>query len=202
MKMLVFSDIHNDLKALQRLMSIEADYYVAAGDLVSWERGLEKAGEVMKPRAGRVWVLPGNHETDAQIARFSRRFGFQELHGRVFQCAGFHVAGLGYSNPTPFDTPGEYSESEIAGRLEPFAALNPLVLICHCPPRNTPLDQAGPGRHFGSESIRLFIERHQPRFFFCGHIHEAGGVQTRLGATFAVNAGKQGYLLDFDKMER
>jgi len=200
MKMLVFSDIHNDLRALDRLMSIEAEYYVAAGDLVSWERGLDKAGEVMKPRADRVWVLPGNHESDTQIARFCRRFGFHELHGRAFQCGGYHIAGLGYSNPTPFDTPGEYSESEIAGRLEPFAGLNPLILICHCPPHNTPLDQAGPGRHLGSESVRLFIEKHQPRCFFCGHIHEAEGVQAQLGATLAVNAGKQGYLLDFGKM--
>jgi Icc-related predicted phosphoesterase len=31
------------------------------------------------------------------------------------------VAGLGYSNPTPFNTPGEYSEKELAARLAGFA---------------------------------------------------------------------------------
>ena len=30
---LVFSDIHSDAKALERLMDIEADYYFAAGDV-------------------------------------------------------------------------------------------------------------------------------------------------------------------------
>ena len=33
MKLLIFSDIHNNLKALERLMDMEADYYFAAGDL-------------------------------------------------------------------------------------------------------------------------------------------------------------------------
>ncbi len=41
---LIFSDIHNDVRALERLMEIEADYYFAAGDLVSWARGLDQNG--------------------------------------------------------------------------------------------------------------------------------------------------------------
>ena len=49
---LIFSDIHNDAQALEKLMDIEADYYFAAGDLVSWARGLDKMGEIMKRRAG------------------------------------------------------------------------------------------------------------------------------------------------------
>ena len=48
---LIFSDIHNDARALEKLMDIEADYYFCAGDLVSWERGLDKMGELMKRRA-------------------------------------------------------------------------------------------------------------------------------------------------------
>jgi uncharacterized protein len=201
MKILVFSDIHSDIRALERLIAIEADHYIAAGDLVSWARGLDKVGEVMKPRASRVWVLPGNHESESDIERLCERFGLQPLHGRSFEVVGHHVAGLGYSNPTPFDTPGEYSETEIARRLHPFAELDPLVLVCHCPPHGTTLDRAGPGRHFGSTAVKRFIEKRQPRFFFCGHIHEAEGARMKLGATDGVNVGKAGYLLDFDKIE-
>ena len=93
------------------------------------------------------------------------------------QIAGYHVAGLGYSNPTPFDTPGEYSEQELKERLDRFSGLDPLVLICHTPPKGTALDRAGEGKHFGSDAIREFIEREQPRYFYCGHIHEAAGQQ-------------------------
>jgi len=40
-RVLIFSDIHNDKTTLQKLMAIEADAYIAAGDLVSWSRGLD-----------------------------------------------------------------------------------------------------------------------------------------------------------------
>jgi Icc-related predicted phosphoesterase len=109
---------------------------------------------------------------------------------------GWHIAGLGYSSPTPFNTPGEYSEAEIARRLQPFSGLKPLVLICHCPPLNTTLDRIRPGLHAGSSAIREFIEREQPELFFCGHIHEAEGVAEQIGSTRAVNVGKLGFLLE------
>ena len=41
MKLLVFSDIHGDVAALERLLETEADSYFAAGDMVTWSRGFE-----------------------------------------------------------------------------------------------------------------------------------------------------------------
>lgn len=196
MRLLIFSDIHNDRRALERLLAIEADYYFAAGDMVTWARGMDQIGTVLEKRAGQVYVLPGNHEDEALIDRLCQRFGLSNFHGRGMEIGGWHVAGLGYSNPTPFNTPGEYSEAEIARRLAPFAALEPLVLICHCPPKDTPLDRIREGLHAGSSSIREFIERRQPAHFFCGHIHEAEGVAVRMGATHAYNVGKKGFLLE------
>jgi len=195
-RLLIFSDIHNDVRALEKLMEIEADYYFAAGDLVSWARGLDKMGDVMKRRASSVWVLPGNHESAQDIASFCQRFGFSDFHGETMKIEGVHVAGLGYSTPTPFDTPGEYSEQEMGSRLDKFRDLSPLVLICHAPPLDTPLDRIREGLHAGSRAVRDFIEARQPKHFFCGHIHEAEGVVTQMGATRAQNVGKKGYLLE------
>ncbi len=196
MKLLVFSDIHDDRAALERQMAQEADCYIAAGDLTSWGRGLDALGEILRRRAGQVRVLPGNHESEQQIAEFSQTFGLTDFHGRSFLADGFHVAGLGYSSPTPFHTPGEYSEEEIARRLEPFAGLTPLILICHCPPFQTDLDRVREGVHIGSRSVGEFIRKHQPVAFFSGHAHEAEGVEMRIGKTLCFSPGKRGYLLD------
>jgi Icc-related predicted phosphoesterase len=195
-RIVVFSDIHGDIPALEQVLAPEADYYFAAGDLVNWARGLERVGEVLRRRAGRVYVLPGNHESAADIARMCHEHGLEDFHGKSLEVGGYRIAGLGYSNPTPFGTPGEYSEKELAERLERFAAFERLILICHCPPKGTPLDQAGPGRHLGSQAVRDFIEKHQPELFFCGHIHEAHGVSAQLGRTRAFNVGKQGRLVE------
>jgi Icc-related predicted phosphoesterase len=195
-RLLVFSDIHSNHAALERLMAMEADYYFAAGDLVNWGRGLDACGRILEKRAGNVYVLPGNHESEAQIAGLCTQFGLQNFHGQTLDAGKYHIAGLGYSNPTPFNTPGEYSEAELAQRLALFEKLNPLVLICHAPPLGTALDRIREGVHGGSRSVREFVDRYQPEHFFCGHIHEAEGAEVKLGKTKAVNVGKRGYLLE------
>jgi Icc-related predicted phosphoesterase len=201
MKILVFSDIHGDYRALERLMKLEADYYFAAGDLTSWGRGLDRCGEILRERADRVYVLPGNHESADATSALCDRFGLHDFHERSLEAEGRHIAGLGYSNPTPFHTPGEYTEEQMAQHLAGFAGLKPLVLVCHCPPLGTPLDRVREGVHAGSRAVREFIEEHQPEMFFCGHIHEAGGVAARIGETRCFNTGPQGRLVDFDKIE-
>ena len=195
-KLLIFSDIHTDKAALDGLMDIEADYYFAAGDLANFGRGLDQLGPVLAKRAERMYVLPGNHESEDDIARFCGRFGFHNFHGQKLVIDGYSVAGLGYSNPTPFNTPGEYSEAELAVRLGKFQELDPLVLICHCPPKGTRLDRAREGQHFGSTSVREFIDRNQPVYFYCGHIHEAAGAEDTIGKTRGWNVGKRGQILE------
>jgi Icc-related predicted phosphoesterase len=165
---------------------------------VSWAKGLERCGEILAQRGDRVHVLPGNHETTDQIAQMCERNGLHNFHEQTIRCGRWHVAGLGYSGPTPFHTPGEYTEDGLAHRLEAFAALDPLVLVCHTPPYGTALDQIRPGLYGGSTAVRDFINRVQPTHFFCGHIHEAEGVTIEMGRTRCQNVGKKGYLLELD----
>jgi uncharacterized protein len=197
-KLLIFSDIHNDWKTLERLLDTEADYYIAAGDQVTWAKGIERCGEILRTRGDKVYVLPGNHESADQVAGMCARFGLHNFHERHMQIGKWQVAGLGYSNPTPFNTPGEYSEPQLAERLRRFADLSPLVLICHAPPFGTELDQIRNGLHAGSHSVREFIDNQQPDYFFCGHIHEAEGAAIEMGKTRARNVGKRGYLLELE----
>ncbi len=201
MKLLIFSDIHGDKNALERLMDTEADYYFAAGDLCDWGRGIERLGPIMQVHAERMYVIPGNHESEQYIEQFCQQFGFHNFHGQTIELEGFTVAGLGYSNPTPFDTPGEYTEQELAARLSKFDGLDPLVLICHAPPVGTKLDKSG-AEHFGSQAVRDFIDRNQPAYFYCGHIHEAAGQQDTIGKTQGWNVGKRGQVLELDALVR
>lgn len=198
LKLQIFSDIHNDWKTLERLLSLEADYYIAAGDQITWGKGIERCGEILRTRGDKVYVLPGNHESASQIAGMCARCGLHNLHERHIEVGRWRVAGLGYSSPTPFNTPGEYSETQMGERLERFADLKPLTLICHAPPYGTALDRVRPGMHAGSTAVRDFIATYQPDYFFCGHIHEAQGVEIAIGKTRARNVGKAGYLLELD----
>lgn len=200
MKLLIFSDIHGDFGALERVMARPADVYIAAGDLSTFGRGLERCAEMLGPLGGRVWLLPGNHETHEQTRALCKKFSFVDFHRQVRDVESadgvIHFAGLGYSNVTPFNTPGEYSEEEIAEALAAFEGIKPLYLVVHFPPRDTKLDEVAPGKHAGSRALRAWVERVQPTRLFCGHIHETAGMTDRLGATECRNVGKQGYLLE------
>jgi uncharacterized protein len=200
MKVLIFSDIHGDLRALERIASQQADVYISAGDLSNFGKGLDRCGEVLKPLGQRVWVLPGNHETQIENRSFCEQYGFQDFHRKVRSlesASGITSwAGLGYSNITPFDTPGEYSEEEIAEALAAFDGIKSLQLVVHFPPLNTKLDEFAPGKHGGSPTLRDWVTRNQPAYLFCGHIHETAGSSDRIGQTQCFNVGKQGHTLE------
>jgi uncharacterized protein len=199
-KVLIFSDIHGDLRAMDRILVEPADLYIAAGDLATFGKGLERCGEVLSPLGSRLWVLPGNHETHDATRALCARFGFIDFHRQIRTVEGatgpVRWAGLGYSNITPFHTPGEYSEEEIAEALTAFDQIPGLYVVAHCPPRDTTLDEFAPGRHGGSSALRTWMERAQPRYLFCGHIHEAAGLSERIGPTKCFSVGKQGYALE------
>jgi Icc-related predicted phosphoesterase len=196
MRVLIFSDIHGDARALERIVATPADVYIAAGDLSTFERGLDRMGEILRPLGERCWVLPGNHETHRATQKMCAKFGFVDFHRQVRTLGDVPWAGLGYSNPTPFNTPGEYTEEEIAAALAAFDGLERLHLVVHFPPHATALDEVRRGKHAGSPALRQWVERARPERLFCGHIHECAGRETTLGATRCANVGKAGYLLE------
>lgn len=200
MKILIFSDIHNNRKALEAIVAREADVYIDAGDLVSFQKGLPECGEILKPLSKRLWVLPGNHESHDDTRSLCARYGFVDFHRQLRTISSSDGptcwAGLGYSNITPFKTPGEYSEEQIAEALAAFEGHTPLYLVIHVPPYGTKLDAFAPGKHAGSTALRAWVERVQPVYLFCGHIHETAGFSDRIGATKCVNVGKQGVLFE------
>lgn len=201
MKVLLFSDIHGDIRALERVAAETADLFIDVGDLAAFGRGLERCGEVLKPLGERLWVLPGNHETHADTRKLCEKFGFRDFHRQVraLETRGgtIHWAGLGYSNLTPFNTPGEYTEEEMAKALAAFDGIRPpLYLVVHCPPLNTKLDEYAPGKHAGSSAVLDWVEGSQPEYLFCGHIHETAGMQDCVGRTQCINVGKQGYTIE------
>ena len=200
MKVLIFSDIHGDIRSLEKLVAQPADVYIAAGDLSTFGKGLDRCGEVLKSLGEKVWVLPGNHESHDESRAFCERFGFFDFHRQTRTLTSergtTQWAGLGYSNITPFDTPGEYSEEEIAKALAPFDSLKPLYLVVHFPPLGTRLDEFAAGKHAGSPTLREWVDRVQPVYLFCGHIHECSGHRDQIGTTQAFNVGKSGYTIE------
>ena len=117
------------------------------------------------------------------------------------------MISLGWSNPTPWNTPRECSEDELAQRIDALMMEvkrpDALVMNLHVPPFKSGLDDApelnaelkvqsnlGQTRFkpVGSTAVRAAIERYQPLLGLHGHIHEAHA-SCKIGRTVCINPG-------------
>lgn len=134
-----------------------------------------------------VYWVPGNHDLP-DIGRGADAATLPgNIDGAVVELAGLRIAGLGGAGPDRFGFCYEWDEDSVRRRQVPDCD----VLLCHTPPRDTPLDVTVYGDHVGSAAIRERALRHRGALL-CGHIHESPGV-AKLGDCLVVNAGGLGH---------
>ena len=194
MRIVAFGDIHMALGGWGTAPAPEtADLVIITGDLTNFghRRDAQQMLDLIRKRhTGPLLALPGNLD-HRDVNHYLSETGLN-LHGRGELVNGVGFFGLGGSNQTPFHTPLEFSEEELARLLADghqqvqTAALR--ILVSHVPPFGTQTDLLANGTHVGSPAVREFIERHQPDLCLCGHIHESRG-EDRLGKTRILNPG-------------
>ena len=203
MRVIACGDIHQHPEHCGQIPGLAAcDYLLVHGDLTNFG-GRDAAARVIvafRRFCPRVFAMAGN--LDRRSADdFLTEEGIN-LHGRARLLAKggdrLLVIGLGGANPTPFFTPNEFGEEEMARLLDEawrqarVLTVNgqnfPTLFLTHAPPHGTQVDRLKNGRHVGSKAVQAFIERHQPALCICGHIHEGKG-EDRIGATTILNSG-------------
>jgi Icc-related predicted phosphoesterase len=194
MNIMAFGDIHEYVHTLKTLEAplCQSDLLLVTGDITRW-RGPQTAAKVLEAiRHYNANILAQVGNTDSWDTHYYLNDLGINLHGQGHRFGDLGIFGVGGSNATPFYTPTEFSEAEIASYL--MAGYDLIkeapykVLIAHCPPYHTAVDRIYTGEHVGSTSVRQFIETYQPDICICGHIHEAAGAD-RLGRTLLLNPG-------------
>ena len=191
---------------------------------------LDLASERLQGSSVPVYLMPGNDD-DYEIDEILAESTYcQNVNEKVVDLTPWHqLASIGFSSPTPWQTPREMPEEEFLDRISDMMReardVRRTVIMAHVPPYDSGLDTApllspslrptvsagdvlrGP---VGSKGVRSAIEKFQPILGVHGHIHESGG-ERRIGKTLCVNAGSEanhgvlrGYLIDVsaDGVER
>ena len=147
MKIMAFGDIHEYLHALDTLEAPlqQADLLLVTGDLTRW-RGPATAAKVLEA----LWqyntnILAQVGNTDSwETHHYLDRLGIN-LHAQGYRFGDLGIFGVGGSNATPFCTPIELSEAELAAALiagyEMIKDAPRKLLIAHCPPSQTTVDR-------------------------------------------------------------
>ena len=186
---------------------------LASARLQEW---ISLAEERLAGAGTRMYVTGGNDDEPAMLEVLERHDGPNVVacEDRVVELDDEHtMVTVGLSTVTPWDTPREASEEDIAAAIDRSAEQVPDVGRCvfnlHCPPKDTPIDtclklERRPGElprpirdggRFlttggGSVAVREAIGRYQPAVALHGHIHESMG-RFRLGRTQCFNPGSE-----------
>ena len=204
---LAFGDIHDDISRLDDIPELrDAAGILVTGD-ITMLGGIERARRALEPMVRRVPLLLaqiGNMD-QGEVTGWLEERGWN-LHARARELfPGVLALGVGGSNVTPFRTPSEFAEEQLAAWMEQAYAearqltaaagtadaMPRLVLVSHTPPHATACDRLRSGAPAGSTAVRAFIEKYQPDICLCGHIHEARA-RDRMGKTLVINPGTLG----------
>ena len=195
MRILAFTDFHGNPDAYQRagklIQTGNWTCVIVAGDIVNHDPEAAKQRLTELASAGvPLLFVPGNMDNPA-LGDWSGTNSVHALHGRCTTIAGDNYAGLGGAplgaGVTPFEIPDAQAEQLLNGSMADFKK-GPLVLVSHCPPKDTKIDLVPGGDHIGSSVVRRFVEKFKPAVVISGHVHEARGLDS-IGETQLVNTG-------------
>jgi uncharacterized protein len=198
---------HDEVERVSQLSSDEREEWFSEVMLETFSMWLDLAGERLDGSPTRCFVMPGNDDPPSVGEAIERSEGVESCEGIVVEFDGYSMISLGYSNPTPFNSPRELSEDEIYLRIQKMVEGVPDLSRCifnlHAPPYDSRLDTAPvldedltvvmagsepKTAPVGSSAVREAIEEFQPLLALHGHVHESAGA-TRIGRTLCLNPG-------------
>ncbi len=176
-------------------------------------RWIEMATEHLRPLGVKCYWTGGNDDRQEILDRIRSTEYFVNVEGKVIRLDEEHeMASLGWSNPTPWETPRECTEEELASKLNALTRNvrepSSCIFNIHPPPYNSTLDLAAkldssfdPPRPItsggqqvlisvGSTAVRNCIEKTGPLLMLCGHIHETKN-SSKIKRTTCINPGSE-----------
>ena len=199
MKILASGDIHGDTKLAEKLAEKaekeKVDLVILCGDLTFAERSTEGIIGPFKKKNQKVLIIPGNHETIATADFLAQLYGVKNIHGYSVKYGDVGIFGAGGANIGLF----QLNEDEIFDLLkkghDKISDLSKKIMVTHVHPTGTAMEKFT-SFFPGSTGIRKAVEKFQPDILLCSHVHEAEGIEEKIGKTRVINVGKQGKIIE------
>ncbi|MDD5191878.1 MAG: metallophosphoesterase [Candidatus Nanoarchaeia archaeon] len=194
-KILAAGDFHGDSSASKRLAEKaekeNVDLVVLTGDIT----GLIETENLIKPflqKNKRVVFVPGNWDTTEATETISRLYGIKNIGKHYVKYDNVGIFGVGNE-----DWQLKLNEGNAFKKLEKdFEKIKDLekkIMVSHMHAARTKAEFSG---FPGSKAIRKAIEKFQPDLFISGHIHEAEGLNEKIGKTRVISVGKKGKIIE------
>lgn len=200
MKILAAGDIHGDMglakKLSEKAEKEHVDLVILCGDLTYHEQSTDNIIGPFVKKNMKVLIIPGNHETVATIDFLSELYGVKNLHGYSVKYDDIGIFGCGGANIGPHS---KLTEKEIYDLLkqghDKLKDIKKKILVSHVHPSDTKMEKLT--QFFpGSTGLKKAMDKFQPDIVLCSHVHEAEGLEEKIGKTKVLNVGRHGKVFE------
>jgi Icc-related predicted phosphoesterase len=192
LRILAAGDLHGDLDIAKKLSKkgkkAKVDLVVLAGDIYGYSEG--KAG-ILKPfrDAGqKVVFVPGNCDFDEECEVLER--DAKSIHNYYVTYGGVGIVGIGSPNwKLNLDNKDLSEIKRNFDRMKPAKR----ILVSHLHAAGTEAEFSGVP---GERVLKMAVKDFKPDLLISAHIHEAEGIEGKIGKTKVVQVGRRGKILE------
>jgi Icc-related predicted phosphoesterase len=201
MKILASGDLHGDSSLAEKLAKQaeqeKVDLVILCGDLTYFETSTDNIIGPFKKRNQEVLLIPGNHESVATADFLAQVYGMKNIHGYsvVYNDVGIFGAG-GATNvgPGPIVTESDMFDLLKKGN-EGLKNIHKKIMVTHMHPEGS-LMQKFSEIVPPSSAVKKAIDTFKPDILLCSHVHEAEGIEEKIGGTRVINVGRKGKIIE------
>ncbi len=193
-KILAVGDIHGDEKFVERLAkkakNENVDLVILAGDLTFLGRPVKNIIKPFVKEKKEVILIPGNHETMSTINTLTNIYErTRHVHGYSVVKGDIGIFGSGYEPSTgPFSIEDEEIFKILKKGNDKIKDLKKKIMVTHAHPKGSIAEFSG---FPGSGAVKKAIKEFKPDVLISAHIHEAGGLQEKIGKTKVIHVGRK-----------
>jgi len=149
-----------------------------------------------KKRGEKVLLVPGNHETIATADFLADMYDVKNVHGYAVRYKDVGLFGCGGSNigPQP-PIPEDETFDLLKKGFEKVKYLKKKIMITHTHPSKTKMEKMSQFV-IGSKGVKKAVDELKPDILLCSHVHEAEGIEEKIGKTKVINVGKKGKIIE------
>ena len=194
LRILAAGDIHGSSKATKELAEKadreKVDLVILAGDITSpvETRNLLKP---FKDKHKKVLLIPGNHDSFATVDFLSELYNMKNLQGYSVRYDDVGIFGAGGGIGIDVSERGIFNALKKGNDY--LRGLKKKIMVTHVHAQGTKSEFSG---FEGSSGIRKAIQKFKPNIFIHSHIHEAEGIEEKIGKTKVINVGSKGKVIE------
>jgi len=191
-KILAIGDLHGDTglvkKLAEKAIKENVDLIILAGDLTFAEQSTKDLiGPFVKAKK-QVLLIPGNHESIATTDFLAELYGAKNIHGYSFIKGNLGIFGAGGAD---FGI-HRIKDSDIFKLLQKghskIKDSKKKIMVTHMHPSKSKSEVFG---FAGSKAVKDAIEKFHPDILINSHIHEAAGIEEKMGKTRVINVSRK-----------